>query len=97
MEETKVCKCCGETKPISAFYKNAWGVTNYCTECHNKRAAEGRENKKKLMQAAKDLESARALRLEDFTPRELMAELKRRGYEGTLKFTRVETVDISKL
>lgn len=97
MEELKKCVCCCEEKPVSAFYKNAWGVTNYCTVCHNKRAADGREKKKQLMQAAKDLESARALRLEDFTPRELMAELKRRGYDGTLKFTRVETIDISKL
>lgn len=96
-EETKVCKRCGKELPLSMFWHNAWGATNYCTECHNERVAEGKEQRKKLKQQAVDAVNARKLRLEDFSPRELMARLKELGYEGTLKYTRVETIDISKL
>ncbi len=95
MEETKVCKCCGETKPVSEFYKNAWGVTNYCKDCCKKRSLEGKQNRKRLQQQAVDAINARNLRLSDFTPRELMEELKRRGYEGKLRYVRIEEIDLS--
>ena len=39
--------------------------------------------------------AARNARLAEFTPRELMAELARRGYEGKLTYTRVEEIDIN--
>ena len=97
MEELKKCVCCGEEKPVSEFYKNAWGVTNYCSECHKKRAVEGKQERKRLQQQAVDALNARNLRLADFSPRELMTELYRRGFEGTLKYTKVETIDITKL
>ena len=42
-------------------------------------------------------QEARSLRLRDFQPRELMIELKRRGYEGTLTYTEVKTIDITKV
>lgn len=35
--------------------------------------------------------------LKGYTPRDLMLELKRRGYEGTLTFTERKTIDISQL
>lgn len=35
--------------------------------------------------------------LKDYTPRELMLELKRRGYEGVLTFTEHKTIDIARL
>jgi len=36
-----------------------------------------------------------AERLSEFTPRELMLELKRRGYEGELAFVEVHKIDLS--
>lgn len=39
----------------------------------------------------------RQLCLADFTPRELMAELKRRGYEGKLTYVETHTIDLSTL
>jgi len=97
MEEMKKCVCCGEEKPISEFYKNAWGVTNYCADCCKKRALEGKKERQRLKQQAIDAVNARNLRLEDFTPRELMLRLKELGYEGTLKYVKTEVIDISKL
>ena len=35
--------------------------------------------------------------LKDYTPRELMLELKRRGYEGVLTYTERKTIDITRL
>lgn len=35
--------------------------------------------------------------LKDYTPRELMLELKRRGYEGTLSYTERKTIDIGRM
>ena len=95
--ETKVCKCCGRELPIEDFYKNGFGVTSVCKECHTKRAKEGKQERKRLKQQAVDAINARHLRLSDFTPRELMEELKRRGYDGKITYTRVEEIDLSKL
>ena len=35
--------------------------------------------------------------LKDYTPRELMLELSRRGYEGVLTYTERKTIDITRL
>ena len=35
--------------------------------------------------------------LEDFTPRQLMEELKRRGYTGKLQYVEVKNIDLNKL
>lgn len=35
--------------------------------------------------------------LKDYTPRELMVELARRGYEGVLTYTERKTIDITRL
>ena len=97
MEETKVCSCCGEEKPIAEFSKNGWGVMSVCRDCVKKNRKAKLDEKNKLKQQAVDAVNARKLRLEDFSPRELMARLKELGYEGVLKYTRVETIDISKI
>jgi hypothetical protein len=61
-----------------------------------------RENKQKRIEEQKQkVEDVRAenrqLCLADFSPRELMAELKRRGYEGKLVYTETHTIDLSAL
>lgn len=95
--ETKVCKCCGSEKPISEFYKNAWGYTSICSECHKKKAVEGKRRVRELNNIANKLEDARKLRLQDFTPRELMTELKRRGYEGDITYVEVHKIKLEDL
>lgn len=94
---TKICKCCGRELPIEEFTRNGFGVTNVCKECNTKNRREAALRRGALKQQAIDAVNARKLRLEDFTPRELMVRLKELGYEGTLTYTRVEKVDIQKL
>lgn len=99
-QETKVCKCCGRELPISNFKSSRWGgKVSVCTECATSKL---RENKrKKRVEQSQELEDAivknRQLRLADFTPRELMAELKRRGYEGKITYVETHTIDLSTL
>ena len=96
-QETKTCKCCGRTLTISNFKKGRWGYVSVCNECDKRHREEKRQEK--IKEKEKWLENARAesrqLLLSDFTPRELMQELQRRGYEGTLTYTEVHTIDLS--
>lgn len=95
--ETKKCKCCGRELPVSEFGRSPLGVYNTCKECVRKNQMGARADKKKARQMEKDVEEARLLRLSDFSPRELMAELKRRGYKGKITYVETHTIDISAL
>lgn len=87
--ETKVCKCCGRELLISSFKKGRWGVVSVCNECDKQHRAEKRQQR--IDEQKKKVEDVRAenrqLCLADFTPRELMEELARRGYTGELTYT----------
>ena len=97
MEETRICKVCGRELSINEFAKNGMGITHVCKECVANRKRSKREETKQLKQQVQDAANARSLRLKDFTPRELMQELKERGYDGKLKYVKVEEVDLSKM
>lgn len=108
MEEirTKVCKCCGEELPVTSFYEKktaADGYQTYCKKCQNKKMVEYARNKKEKEKARK-IEEERVefekkykiytnRELAKFTPRELMLELKARGYEGELLFREVKITE----
>lgn len=95
--ETKVCSCCGRELPIENFKNNGYGkVRGICSECMGKKISEGHKNKKNIRNLEDEIQKSRNARLEDFTPRELIGELKRRGYEGKLTYTKIETIDLSK-
>lgn len=79
--ETKICKKCGQEKPISEFRKDSKykdGRTNFCKSCisdyykgyYRDVIKEQRERKRELKY---------------FSTRELLLELKRRGLTGTFK------------
>lgn len=97
---TKECTCCGRELPIYCFKATRWGGrVSVCTECSTNKL---RENKrKKLDEQKQKVEDMRAetrqLCLADFSPRELMAELKRRGYEGKITYVETHTIDLSTL
>lgn len=77
MSETKICCECGMEKPVTEFKKNSrsQGYASYCKDCGLKK----RRNKFSVSEGGG---------LAAFTPRELIEELKRRGYRGTLKIER---------
>lgn len=84
MEETKKCKCCGRELPISMFTKGGYGIHNTCKECAVKKRQATKEKKDKERNYENEIEQAKKMRLLDFTPRDLMEELKRRGYRGKI-------------
>lgn len=97
--ETIKCKECGrEMIAAGNFKKTRWGTyANVCNECAQKKFSATLAAKKEGFKgvADKQVTEARTARLADFSPRELMQELARRGYEGKLTYTRVETIDIT--
>ena len=70
-----------------------------CNECDKQHRAEKRQQR--IDEQKKKVEDVRAenrkLCLADFTPRELMEELCRRGYRGKLEYTETHTIDLSTL
>lgn len=100
MEEKKtiICKTCGRELSVDNFKKTRWGkYSQVCNECVTQKARETKKDKVAKIKEVEtsQLQNARNLRLNDFTPRELMEELARRGYEGKLTFTEVRTIDIT--
>lgn len=77
--ETKVCKVCGQELPLSEFKKSPFATNGIatCKKCVNK--------KTKLF---KKTTGSTNSELAKFTPRELIEELKSRGYKGKLYVTR---------
>lgn len=80
--ETKVCKVCGQELPLSEFRKSLLipnGIAT-CKKCVNEKI-----KKTKLF---KETTGSTNGELAKFTPRELIEELKSRGYKGKLYVTR---------
>lgn len=115
MEEikTKVCSKCGRELPIEAFGRNHTckdGRCGTCKECKNAYTKEWwRKNREKKKAQAKENERIEFEKkykiytdkdLAKFTPRQLILELKARGYIGTLLFEEVivnkHLIDLSK-
>ena len=100
--KTKVCKCCGEELPVTSFYEkktSADGYQTYCKSCQSKKVVEY-NRKRKAKEKARKVEEERVKfekmykiytnpELAKFAPRELMLELKARGYIGELLFVEV--------
>mgnify|MGYP003295865228 CR=1 FL=1 len=104
--ETKVCKGCGRELPTTEFYANNRakdGLGTYCKECSNSISVEyarkRRERKKAEAKENERIEFEKKYKvytnreLAKFNPRELMLELKARGYEGELVFREVKVTE----
>lgn len=92
-----MCKCCGRELPLENFAHGGFGLLKTCKECQGKNAGRGRKKRSELEDLRRQLAEARALRLRDFQPRELMIELRERGYEGTLTYVQRHEIDITKV
>ena len=95
--ETKQCKVCGRELPIENFKMSRYGTrVGVCTECATEklRATKKAKDEQKRIQEETERKDARELRLKDFSGRELMEELARRGYKGKLQYVQVQEIDI---
>ena len=108
MEEikTKVCSKCGRELPLSEFHKKSdskAGLQSYCKECGKKwvieYAQKSREQKKvrKIDDERIEFEGKYKIytckELSPFTPRQLMLELKARGYTGNLLYKEIKVTE----
>ena len=95
LKASKVCACCKIEKPLSEFGKNARlkdGHNIYCKVCQNEKNRESRERRKNTLPPPAALPAPDATShdqqgktpLSEYTPRELIMELKDRGYKGHL-------------
>lgn len=75
---TKVCACCGNELPITAFNKHGRSNDGYETICRACKAKADNGNPE----------------LAKFSPRELIEELKCRGYHGTLKYVQYHSINV---
>lgn len=102
--ETKKCSKCNQVKPISEFHKNTSmkdGLQVYCKDCQS--SANRERTTKPMVQVKPEALAGVNKRpipnkdnpLSAFTPRELMQELHKRGYEGELMYT--SRINIAKM
>lgn len=102
--ETKKCSRCGCMKSLDSFYKNASmkdGLQTHCKACQSEISKE-RNSKPLIRVKSEALAGVNKLPAPDknnpltaYSPRQLMAELHRRGYEGELTYT--SKINISRM
>ncbi len=106
-ENLKVCKHCNKKLPLSDFYRNRTtkdGYECYCKECKNELTKTYKIGSQSGKKAKTDelthpdvppfvVETPlHTLNLADMTDDELFLELRRRGYTGDLRFSKVITI-----
>lgn len=87
--ETKVCKLCGKELPIEQFYHNSAtkdGYDNKCKECRKLTV------KAYKLRQKTEKEEQHTLSLANFDDHTLFAELRKRGYSGELRYSKVVNV-----
>lgn len=95
--ETRICECCGRELPVSEFINRTFGASKICKKCNAAKIREAKTKKKQAKSLETELTNARNLRLHDFTPRELIQELARRGYTGKLEYVETHVIDIANI
>lgn len=89
-EVYKTCRRCGRALPIEQFYadkKSPDGHYTYCRECHSEQNKESYARRKERNARQTTGEGNVDGSLSAFKPRELIEELRRRGYKGELTYT----------
>lgn len=86
-KQTKMCSTCRRELPLSEFNKSAKSPDGYqyaCRECQHKAQRLHYEKKKAYQEKT---EATNENPLSAFKPRELIQELRNRGYRGKLTYT----------
>ena len=92
--QTKVCSKCGKELPLSEFYSHSStkdGLMNHCKGCHYTTTRKNLEKRKAKKEADSIVEKPHVFHkvylnqeLAKFQPKDLIAELRARGYSGEL-------------
>lgn len=85
----KKCAKCGQVLPEDNFNKSKAskdGLQYYCKECQKKNASDRYYKAKEIQNEWKSITNDKNKGLAAYTPRQLMEELRRRGYKGTLTY-----------
>lgn len=92
--QTKTCICCGETKPLTEFYRDKKatdGHQSYCKRCINLRSAERARKARAEKRAAKAQDTQQTVVVrETLTDQQMVEALRARGWEVTCKRTITE-------
>lgn len=91
--QTKTCRTCGRTLPLTSFnksWKSRDGHQHICRDCNRGVALANLDKAHAAIISRPGVK--RALSLADFTDSQLAAEFSRRGYSGSI--TRTSTLSI---
>lgn len=92
--QTKTCICCGETKPLTEFYRDKKatdGHQSYCKRCLNLRSAERARKARAEKRAAKAQDTQQTVVVrETLTDQQMVEALRARGWEVVCKRTITE-------
>lgn len=91
----KKCSKCGQELDESEFNRHAKakdGLQPYCKQCQRVTYKAYRDRVQRYTKCVRGGESKTNPELASFTPRQLMEELKTRGYTGELKY--VQTIKL---
>lgn len=83
--ETKKCTICGSVLPASEFAYHPKAADGLCNACNNCRSKKTRKPRKSIQVCGNPA-------LSNFKPRDLIEELRVRGYRGKLTFTQEITL-----
>ena len=91
LTETKICAHCGRELPVEKYYKNSGtkdGLQSWCKDCQNKIKNE------RCKELRRELRREKPRALSAIPAADLIEELKRRGYVGTLRLRKENTIEM---
>ena len=95
--KTKKCSRCGRVLPVTEFHKRPSakdGLQYYCRECHNESARRSYQKRKNEQKSVLNQSTQTESELSKFTTRQLMEELKRRGFKwGSMYYVQYVSYD----